>query len=64
MTDRDKSFYRDISRFTVDSIVYGSRNDYLKINYNYQTFSFYKDIIGFYNKLIEIAEIEKNKENA
>ena len=64
MTDRDKSFYRDTSRFTVDSIVYNHRNEYLKINYDYQTVSFYKDIIGFYNKLIEIAEIEKNKKNA
>lgn len=53
------------SRFTVDYLIYENINDNVdkNIDYNGKRYTFHKDIISYYDKLIEIAEIEKEKRN-
>lgn len=57
---------RDMARtkyFNVDYLLYKNSDKLARIEYDGKIETFTKDIVGYYNRLIEIAKIEKEKIN-
>jgi len=56
--------YMDRTRFfNIDYLLYRNSNKSIHIEYDGKIETFTKDIVGYYNRLIEIAKIEKEKLN-